>query len=112
MEFNIPRLRTTRLAKLSMIGYLAFYGYGVSQLLSKYTDFWVHASLSGLALDGLIFLGALLPTIGIFTLGQRRLPAKNIEELVDKIIKENMFDFLTSDKEKLVSILQTELSED
>src|SRR5687768_13760654 len=33
MEFNIPKLRTTRVAKISMISYLVFYGYLVWHLL-------------------------------------------------------------------------------
>jgi hypothetical protein len=112
MQFSVPKLRTTTVAKISMIGYLIFYGYMLWYLLSKYADIILHLSLSGIALDGLIFLGALIPTLGIFSLGQRRLPAKNIEELVDKIIQENLFDFLTSDKEKLRTVLDKELSGD
>ncbi|NOS91206.1 MAG: hypothetical protein HOP30_04750 [Cyclobacteriaceae bacterium] len=110
IELNVPSLRTESAAKVSMIIYTVFYGW-VIHLLLKFADFFVHMSLSGFGLGGLLIIGFLFPIAGIFALGQTHLPAKNIEELVDKIIQENMFDYLTDDKAKFKERLEAELSE-
>jgi hypothetical protein len=112
INFKTPKLRTENFAIFLMIVYLMAYGYYVLELMSKFADFFVHAALSGLALDGLIFLGAIGPFITIFYLGQTELPAKSVDGLVDKIIQENMVDLLTDNKENLKQILKKELSVD
>ena len=112
MDFKVPKLRTENIATVLMATYLVFYGYSTLKLLSNYSDFFVHVALSGLAVDGLIFLGALIPFLAIFSLGQTELPAKNVDGLVDKIIQENMYDLLTDNKESLKRILRKEIGAD
>jgi hypothetical protein len=105
MEFKVPKLRTENIAIVLMATYLVFYGYSTLKLLSKYSDFFVHVA-------GLIFLGALIPFLAIFSLGQTELPAKNVDGLVDKIIQENMYDLLADNKEGLKRILRKEIGAD
>lgn len=109
MEFKVPKLRTENIAIVLMTAYLVFYGYSTLKLLSKYSDFVVQAALSGLAVDTLIFLGALIPFLVIFSLGQTELPAKNVDGLVDGIVQENMYDLLADNKEGLKRILWKEI---
>ena len=62
-----------------------------------------------MSLSGLFFLGVLAPLIVIFHVGKTELPAKDLEGLVDRIIRENMHDLLTDDRENLKEIIRKEI---
>lgn len=112
MEFKTPELRVANFAIFFMVTYLFVYGYYGLKFLLNNTDFFLHLSLSGLSLSGIFFLGALTPLIVIFHLGKTELPAESVDELVDKIIQENMHDILTDNKENLRQIIRNEISMD
>ncbi|MBI3221186.1 MAG: hypothetical protein HYZ44_16880 [Bacteroidetes bacterium] len=108
MELKVPNLRTSTIAKVSMIIYTICYGYWIIHLLLMYPALSIDMTLNGIGVVGLF----IIPFAGIFAFGQTRLPAKNIEELIDKVIQENMFDYITDDKTKFKERLEAELSED
>ncbi len=109
IQFKVPPLKTSNIAKLLMSIFLVVYGYFILKVASLSTDLFVHAVISGLSIGGIVSLGALIPLALIYAYGQTKLPVKNIEDLVDKIIQQNIGDLLSDDKAKLKQILRNEI---
>ena len=112
MNFKTPDLRATKLTIGIMIAFTLIYISLIIKLKWDNVDFFIHASLSGIPLDGVFFFGLVIPLIGIHYIGKTDLPAKDIDGLVDKIIRKNIFDLFDSDKTKLKNVIENELNTD
>jgi hypothetical protein len=108
-ELIIPRLKLTVyiIAILVMIGMsvLAFCGW----LLFAQTDLLIHAFMVKIALISMIFTAAGMLMALIAALGATALPAKTVQELVEKIIKKNLKTLLEDDRKRFKELLRREL---
>ncbi len=108
MELKTPNLEVTKLAVAFMGLYvILFVFFIVKSALDDFSRFiWL---LGNIPFDILILSGIGVPLAIIYGLGRTDLPARTIDGLIDKIVQENIYDLLTSDKRKLREILEREL---
>ncbi|HBK89000.1 MAG: hypothetical protein U0289_06780 [Cyclobacteriaceae bacterium] len=109
MPYDVPGLQLSWLAKIIMITYVIVFVYMSFRLSHGPAHLMM---MIPKPLGGALLVVELLFPLGImYEFGQTSLPARRVEELIDKIIQENMLDFLTSNKEKMRVLLEKELTE-
>jgi hypothetical protein len=97
-DFKVPDLQFSRITHIAVVTYLIAYIYLIIRLVANYSDLLFHLSFSGVAIGFVILIGFIVPIGIIVEAGKTKLPAKNIEGLVDKIIELNPTDLLSDDK--------------
>lgn len=110
MNFKTPNLQATKLTIVVMIAFTLVYSSLILKLMFNNADFFMHASLSGISLNGILFLGLATSLMGIYYIGRTDLPAKDVDGLIDKIIKKNIFDLFDSDKAQLKNLIENQLN--
>lgn len=103
MPYDVPGLQLSWLAKIIMITYVIVFVYMSFRYLFMLVPIPWGSSL--------LVIGLIFPLAFMGEFAQTSLPARRVEELIDKTIQENMPDFLTSNKEKMRVLLEKELME-
>jgi hypothetical protein len=110
-EFNIPRLKTSKWTTRLIFIYIVVYLYFSVKVHSLYSITIIDSTLrKGIA--SIFAVGLIFPIGLILHFGERELPAKNFEELIEQIMQEYIYDLLTDDKKRLRELLTKELNVD
>jgi len=110
-EFNIPVLKRSKWATPLIFIYLVVYIYYSLKILSLNSLPIIDRTLM-LGISSIFAAGLLFPIGLILYYGERELPAKNFEELIEQIMQEYIYDLVTDDKKRLRELLAKELNVD
>jgi hypothetical protein len=111
-EFNAPGLKTSKWVNQLILIYIVVYIYFSLKIHSLKSIPSIADRTLTLALASIFAAGLILPIGLILYYGTRELPFKNVEELVDQIMQENIYDLYTDDKKQLKELLENEINLD
>ena len=97
-DLTVPALKLTTFSIFLIILVVLATIAAILWIIFGETELYVHSVLSNVPLIPVIVMSVLVSLGLIATWGHDALPARTIEELVDKIISRNLSDLLTEDK--------------